>query len=140
VAEGRPGAPGTIDPGGAQVRVGLVEDDPAVRRSLTRLLRCLGFAVVAFPSAEALLACNEIREVNVLLLDVQLLDMSGTELYARLLADGCATPAVFMSGADDAREMVRARLGDSPVLLTKPMEADVLQAALELVLERAASR
>ena len=134
-AGGRQGLPGTI---GADC-VGLVEDDPAVRLSLARLLRCLGFAVVAFASAEALLACSDPGEFSVLLLDVQLVGMSGAELYAQLLADGCATPAVFMSGADHAREILRARLGEGKVLLSKPVDADVLQAALDHVLERAAA-
>lgn len=116
------------------VRVALVDDDDAVRRSLTRLLTCFGFAVVAFPSAEAFLEAGDLDELDAVLVDVELDGMSGTELGARLLAEDRAPPVVFISAAADAQEIVRTCAGYDALLLAKPLDAELLYDALSLVL------
>ena len=66
--------------------VSIVEDDEFVRGSIVRLLRSLGYAATAFPSAATFLASTSLHETSCLITDINMPTMSGGELYARL---GC---------------------------------------------------
>jgi FixJ family two-component response regulator len=112
----------------------VVDDDSLARRALERLLVTMGFAVAAFASAEAFLACAESRAFRCLLLDVQLGGMSGPELSTRLVAEGCEMPIIFLSAAADAEEVVRKTTGRAGVVLAKPLDAERLRAVLDAVL------
>jgi FixJ family two-component response regulator len=107
-----------------------VDDDPAVRRSLVRLLETMGFASADFASAEDLLASGLAHTLCCLLLDVELRDMSGPELYVHLMESRAGLPVIFISAAPDAETMVRARTGGPVQVLAKPVDADYLRAVI----------
>ena len=104
-------------------RVLVVEDEPAVRESVVRLLERAGFAVTAPSSAREAVALHERGEleIDVLLTDVIMPDLSGREVSARIGA-----PTVFMSGY--ARE---GRLDESALVVQKPFELQTLVEALD---------
>jgi FixJ family two-component response regulator len=106
--------------------VGLVDDDPAVLRAMVRLLVAMGYAAAPFPSAEDLLAWGKTSSLCCLLLDVELGDMTGPELYVRLLASGEDLPVIFISAVADAASIVRAHTGITMEVLAKPIDADCL--------------
>ena len=94
----------------------------------------MGFAVAAFPSAEAFLQYAEPGGFRCLLLDVQLGGMSGPELSARLAERGQEIPTLFISAAMDAEQLVRVATGCAASVLSKPLDAEQLRSALEIVL------
>lgn len=82
------------------VTVLLIDDDPAVCRALSRLLRFSGFQVlVASSGRNALALVAEVgSEINIVLSDVQMPGLDGHQIAARLSA---RYPVVLMSGALD---------------------------------------
>jgi two-component system cell cycle sensor histidine kinase/response regulator CckA len=94
-------APGALHnlPGGHE-RVLLVEDDHAVRRIAARALRTLGYAVVDFPDAEAVLALAdaELEAFDLLLTDIRLPGIDGGRLTAALAPRAPQLKTLLMSG------------------------------------------
>ena len=76
----------------------IVEDDPAVRRSLQLLLLAQGHDVRTYPSGEALLADSKQQDVTCVIADYRLADMDAITLLSRLRAQGTDWPAVLITG------------------------------------------
>ena len=110
--------------------IALVDDDPSVRSALERLLLAMGFRVASFCSAEEFLTRTDATDFACLILDVHLLGMSGLDLSRQLDESGSELPIIFMSAAADAPGAVSANTGGKGILLVKPLDADVLDAAL----------
>ena len=79
----------------------IVDDDEAVRDSLSWLLQSRGVASLTYASAEAFLAAWKPSLAGCILLDIRMEDMSGTELFERLLERGCSLPVIFLTGHGD---------------------------------------
>ena len=118
------------------VRVALVDDDESMRESLPDLLRELGFAAQAFPSAEAFLASGDIAATQCLLLDVAMPGMSGPQLQRELTARKQGIPIVFITARVD--ESVRRQLIEQGAVdcLFKPFSEQQLKAALDAALRK----
>lgn len=108
----------------------LVDDDPGVRRSLSRVLREDGFEVRAFESAEAFLARPDATARGCLVLDVTMPGLDGLALQRRLSDDGLTMPIVFLTGHGDIPMSVRAVRAGAADFLTKPVAATTLVAAV----------
>jgi FixJ family two-component response regulator len=121
-------------PIGATVFV--VDDDAAVRRSLTRLLRAGGWNVEALASANELLQRAPFTGTGCILLDVQMPGMNGLELHERLSEAGFSLPVVFLSGNGDIPMSVRAMKHGAVDFLVKPVAEDVLFQALDQAIAR----
>jgi CheY-like chemotaxis protein len=109
--------------------VAVVDDDPAVRRALARVLRAAGFTVTTFPSAEAFLRRPAGEGPAGLVLDVHLEGMSGVELRRVLLDAGLAVPTVFVT-AHDVADIAGNPGAAGAAILGKPVDEDVLIEAL----------
>jgi len=83
------------------IYVGVVDDDESVCRSFSRLLRAAHFQPITYASAEAFLADTKHPKFDCLVLDIQLVGMSGLELRKRLSAVKDDTPVVFITAYDD---------------------------------------
>ncbi|BCF87639.1 MULTISPECIES: response regulator [Paraburkholderia] len=118
----------------AAALVYVVDDDPSVRRALTRLIRSAGHEVEAYGSAREFLehACGE-RTPACVVLDVQLPDLSGLELQRELDA---RLPIVFLTGHGDIAMTVGAIKAGATDFLTKPVRDDDLLRAIDLALAR----
>ncbi|MEI7432319.1 MAG: response regulator [Betaproteobacteria bacterium] len=79
----------------------IIDDDEAIRDSLSWLLESRGVPCHTFPSAESFLEAWDASLTGCLLLDVRMEEMSGTELYERLLERGCRLPVIFLTGHGD---------------------------------------
>jgi two-component system response regulator DctR len=79
----------------------IVDDDEAVRDSLCWLLQSRGVASLSYPSAEAFLETWTPSLAGCILLDIRMEDMSGTELFERLLERGSRLPVIFLTGHGD---------------------------------------
>jgi FixJ family two-component response regulator len=112
-------------------RVVIVDDDPAVRSALGRLLRVGGWEVRAFGSAEEFLESCDPAEVDCLIVDVYLGGMSGIDLHSRLGLDGQPPPTVFVTAHDDAPVLRMCLRGQGVAYLRKPFEDRSLFAAIQ---------
>jgi FixJ family two-component response regulator len=117
--------------------VAVVDDDESVRESLPDLLRELGFAVEAFPSAESFLATGNIDETTCLVLDISMPGMSGLDLQRELKRRDQEIPIVFITAHGD--ESLRPRLieGGAVECLFKPFSEAALLAAIKTALRAA---
>lgn len=111
-------------------RVFIVDDDPSVRKGLTRLLGSHGFDVEVFPCAcEFLKAQSDRPWPSCILLDLKMPHMDGLELQQELDKHGFCMPIVFLTGHGDIPTSVRAIKGGAIDFLTKPVdEQDLLDA------------
>ena len=108
----------------------IVDDDPSVRQALTRLLSTVELRVRSFASAEAFLADVERSATGCLILDVQLVGMTGPELQACMASDNWQMPVIAMTASDDTQIETKAlRLG-ACAFLRKPFEASALFGAI----------
>jgi FixJ family two-component response regulator len=76
----------------------LVEDDVAVRESLTLLFKLSNLRVESFASAQEFLAGYDPKRPGCLVLDVHLPGIDGVELHRRLTRDGAYVPTIFLTG------------------------------------------
>jgi len=81
----------------------VVDDEPSVRRSVTRLLAAAGYAVEAFASAKEFLAREQYAGPCCLVLDVRMPGLSGLELQETLAATGRRMSIVFVTGTSTSR-------------------------------------
>jgi FixJ family two-component response regulator len=117
----------------------LVDDDAAVLKALSRVLREEGFRVVSFESAEAFLARPDEGAYGCLVLDVTMPGLDGLELQRRLAAAGEVLPIVFVSGHGDIPMTVQAIRAGATDFLTKPVQAQTLIAAVRTAFDQNAS-
>jgi two-component system response regulator DctR len=81
--------------------VHLVDDDEAIRDSLSWLLQSRSLQCQTYPSAESFLAAWTPDLCGCLLLDIRMREMSGLELFDRLLENGNRLPVIFLTGHGD---------------------------------------
>ena len=79
----------------------IVDDDEAIRDSLSWLLQSRNIACRTYDSAESFLEAWEASFSGCLLLDIRMGEMSGNELFDRLVERGCKLPVIFLTGHGD---------------------------------------
>jgi FixJ family two-component response regulator len=114
----------------------IVDDDPAIRRALGRLVESVGLRVEAFASPAEFLDSGPTGEVGCLLLDVQLPGMDGFELHDRMIEAGMGVPVIFITAHPEVYSRAKARREDVVALLEKPFDDQTLFDALEIALDR----
>ena len=117
----------------------VVEDDPAVRRTVTRTLEQLGYRVLSADGRAEALACVEESRgaIDLLLTDVVMPGKSGPELAKELLGRLPTLRTIFMSGFPDDAVVQREALAPGVQLLQKPFPADVLARKVRELLDGA---
>jgi FixJ family two-component response regulator len=110
--------------------VAVVDDDELLRDALRRLLKASGLGAVSFESAEDLLNSGRLQEISCLIADVRMPGLSGLELQARLKAEQCPVPIIFVTAHGDAKMRIQAMRDGAVEFLTKPFDNAVL---LEMV-------
>jgi FixJ family two-component response regulator len=109
----------------------VVDDDPSVRKSLTRLIKSAGHAVEAFASAREFLARERYAGPCCLVLDVRMPGLTGVDLQEALAGAGRRMSIVFVTGHGDISMSVKAMKGGAVDFLTKPVDDKDLLAAIE---------
>ncbi|MHA6760486.1 response regulator transcription factor [Streptacidiphilus sp. PAMC 29251] len=122
--------------GQGQGRVLVVDDDAAIRRSLERGLRLSGFAVGLAEGGLAALAALEQAPPDVLVLDVSMPDLSGTEVCRRLRAAGDETPVLMLSALDQLEDRIAGLQAGADDYLVKPFALQELVLRLHALLRR----
>ena len=86
----------------------LVDDDDAIRDSLSWLLESRGLHCLSYPSAEDFLAVWDPSLAGCLVLDIRMDGMSGPELFDILCERGSTLPVIFLTGHGDVPMAVSA--------------------------------
>ncbi len=104
----------------------IVDDDESVQSALQDLIEADGFSAKSFGSAEEFLESGLQRKAACLITDIRMPGMSGLELQAKLRADGCKTPIIFITAHGDARVRIQAMREGAVEFLMKPFDDQVL--------------
>lgn len=118
----------------------LLDDEPEMRKALTRLLRAQGLTVRSFASARELLAEPPPRGPTCLVLDVAMPEMDGLQVQERLRKRDVDLPIVFLTGRGDIPMSVRALKAGAEDFLTKPVDGADLLRAIHAALQRGVDR
>jgi FixJ family two-component response regulator len=117
-----------------QVTIAVIDDDPEMRASLSRLLLARGFRVKTFDSADSFLVGATRCTAACLVVDIQLPDISGIELAHQLAANGRSFPIVFMTANHDLTIEQRAISAGGAACLRKPFRAEELLNQVNIIL------
>ena len=118
--------------------VHIVDDEDAIRRSASFMLKTSGYAVETWATGVAFL--KEIRHApeGCILLDVRMPEMDGLEVQRALRDRGVTMPVIVLTGHADVSIAVRAMKAGAVDFLEKPFEKAVLISAIEAAFDRLA--
>jgi FixJ family two-component response regulator len=112
----------------------LIDDDESMRTSLSRMLKEVGYMVEDFSSAATFFEHSLPVAPAVILLDMQMPDMTGLDLQERLLQMGRKTPIVFVSGQSHPHQIVKGLKKGALDFLFKPFNLeDLLNAVADAI-------
>jgi CheY-like chemotaxis protein len=117
----------------------LVEDELLVRQALSRMLRRLGYNMLVARSGEEALEVAASATVDLVITDVIMPTLSGTDLALRLRQDNPDLRVIFISGYTDGALGEGIALGARTEFLQKPIPHDVLATKVRTLLERPAA-
>lgn len=114
--------------------IDIVDDDAAMRDSLTFLLEVNGFTARAHDSAAALLQQLPHAPPDCVVSDIRMPGINGLELIRKFRADGIACPVIAVTGHGDVALAVEAMKAGAADFIEKPFEDAVLLAAIRSTL------
>jgi len=115
--------------------VAIVDDDEAVRIALEGLLRSAGLTAQAFESADKFIESGQQLHTACLITDIRMPGMSGLELQAKLNAERCRIPIVFITAHGDAQMRMQALRAGAVEFLAKPFNDEALLETVRAALE-----
>jgi two-component system, cell cycle response regulator CtrA len=118
------------------MRVLLIEDEAVVAQSIARMLDAERFKVTTTELGEDGLRCADQNDYDIIVLDLQLPDMSGLNLLRSLRATGIETPVLVLSGLAAQETKVEALKFGADDYVTKPFHRDELVARMRAVVRR----
>ena len=118
--------------------IAIVDDDDLMRNALQGLLKSVGLQAQAFASAEEFLQSGEQRQTACLIADIRMPGMSGLELQAKLNAERCRIPTIFITAHGDAKMRMQALRAGAVEFLAKPFDDEVLLGNVRAALENGA--
>lgn len=113
----------------------LIDDDDSMRASLARMLREVGYLVDDYASAMSFLEKSVPVSPAVILLDMQMPDMTGVDLQEKLIQLGRKTPIVFVSGQSHPHQIVRGLKKGAVDFLFKPFNLEEMLKAVADAIE-----
>lgn len=114
----------------------VIDDDDAVRDSLTFLLKANGFKVVAHESASAFLAALPGLNPACVITDVRMPGTSGMELLQKLSGREPAVPTIVITGHGDVPLAVEAMKLGAVDFIEKPFDDESILVAVRLAMDR----
>jgi FixJ family two-component response regulator len=115
--------------------VALVEDDDSYRVAVQRLLKSAGFSVQSFATAEDFLRSGRQHETGCLITDIRMPGMSGLDLQAKLNADHCLIPTIFVTAHGDEDMRLQAMRGGAVKFMVKPFDGEILLESVRAAFE-----
>src|ERR1700760_1429552 len=115
--------------------VAIVDDDDLMRSAVQGLLKSAGWAAQSFASAEEFLQSGRQRQIACLIADIRMPGISGLELQARLNAEHCRIPTIFITAHGDAKMRMQALRAGAVEFLAKPFDDEALLTTVRAALE-----
>src|SRR6266699_2908061 len=116
--------------------VAIVDDDESVRIALQGMMKSVCLPAHAFASAEDYLNSGLQHQTACLIADIRMPGMSGLDLQAKLNAERCRIPTIFITAHGDAKMRMQALRAGAVEFMAKPFDDEVLlenvRAALEV--------
>ncbi|MDH5786421.1 MAG: response regulator transcription factor [Chromatiales bacterium] len=113
----------------------IVDDDEAVRNSLSFLMQSVGLQTESFESASHFLDASPAGRAGCLLLDIRMPGMSGLELQGELEERDIQLPVIFISGHADVPMAVRALKSGAFDFIEKPFNDQLLLDCVQRAIE-----
>jgi len=109
-------------------RIAVIDDDESVRTALVRLFRSVDFDAFAFASARAFLREFRDLDVDCVVLDLQMPDMTGLDLqrYLRMVYPDVSLPVVMITAHDEPGSSERCLAAGIAAYMHKPVEGTAL--------------
>jgi FixJ family two-component response regulator len=115
--------------------VAIVDDDDLMRTALQGLLKAVGLPPRAYASAEDFLNSGQQHQTACLITDIRMPGISGLEFQARLNAEHCKIPTIFITAHGDAQMRMQALRAGAVEFLTKPFDDKALLETVRAALE-----
>jgi FixJ family two-component response regulator len=115
--------------------IAIVDDDESVQCALQDLIESEGLSTLCFGSAEQFLDSGAQHTAGCLVADIRMPGMSGIELQAKLKADRCRIPIIFITAHGDAKMRIQAMRDGAVEFLTKPFDNAVLLETVHAAVE-----
>jgi FixJ family two-component response regulator len=115
--------------------VAIVDDDESVQLALRDLIESDGLPAICFGSAEQFLDSEARNKAACMITDIRMPGMSGLELQAKLKAERCRIPIIFITAHGDAETRIHAMREGAVEFLSKPFDDAVLLEIVHAALE-----
>ena len=118
------------------MRVLLIEDDSATAQTIELMLKSEGFNVYTTDLGEEGVDLGKIYDYDLILLDLNLPDMSGIDVLRTLRVAKINTPIMILSGSSEIDTKVKTFAGGADDYMTKPFHKDEMIARIHAVVRR----
>ena len=116
--------------------IAIVDDDPAVLKALSRLLRSHAFRAQTYESGQEFLAALPAGLPGCLIVDLQMPEMNGLELQQHLISNGIKIPTILITAHADAALREQSCEGALVASLRKPLQEEALFSAIDRAIGR----
>src|ERR1700722_7998411 len=115
--------------------IAIVDDDDLMRSALQGLLKAVDLPAQVFGSAEESLQSGQHHQTACLIADIRMPGMSGLELQAKLNAERCRIPIIFITAHGDERMRMQALRAGAVEFMAKPFDDEALLESVRVALE-----
>jgi len=115
--------------------IAIVDDDDLMRTALQGQLKAAGLLARVFASAEEFLRSGQQHDTACLITDIRMPGISGLELQAKLNAEHCRIPIIFITAHGDEKIRMQALRAGAVEFLAKPFDDEVLLESVRAALE-----
>src|SRR6202162_5068499 len=120
----------------APTLLAILDDDKSVQSALQDLIESEEMSTLCFDSAEQFLNSGARHQAACLIADIRMPGMSGIELQAKLKAERCRIPIIFLTGRGDIPLAVSAMKEGASDFFTKPVDGTSLLSAVERAMQQ----
>ena len=118
------------------LHIAIVDDDASVLTALSRLLSTCSYQTATYQSAREFLDSLRHNMPQCLVVDMQMPEVTGLDLLHHLTRHGIRIPTIVITGHDEAGNRARCEAVGTRAYLLKPLQGDVLLAAIDAITAR----
>ena len=120
-----------------RVAIAVVDDEPGVRRGLSRLLRAADLDARTYASGQEFLEAWELNRPDCLVIDLNMPDVNGLDVQSHLKRAGADLPVIVMSGNDEVEARRKCLALGAAAYLRKPLDGEELLQAIRTAVKSA---